>query len=237
MDIKALQERLKALEKENQYLQSLLIRAGIPYESLEIISPKDLYDLDQGARIIPRDITSEDANRFFSMFWGRTDVYNKRTIKKSTGEANYYTQCWNFWKNGCPRTHGSKVKCQECGSQAYKKLEKQQIIEHLRGEAEDGTDVIGVYPLLPDDTCRFMVFDFDHHERGAEKQDFANQDNDWREEVDSLRQICEINGIDALVERSRSGKGAFMDFLSKADCSFHGTKIWECIIKERIGSR
>lgn len=209
-DIKTLQERIKSLEKENQYLQSLLIRAGIPYESLEIISPKDLYDLDQGARIIPRDITSEDANRFFSMFWGRTDVYSKRTIKKSTGEANYYTQCWNFWKNGCPRTHGSKVKCQECGSQAYKKLEKQQIIEHLRGEAEDGTDVIGVYPLLPDDTCRFMVFDFDHHERGAEKQDFANQDNNWREEVDSLRQICEINGIDALVERSRSGKGAHL---------------------------
>lgn len=26
---------------------------------------------------------------FFSMFWGRTDVYSKRTIKKSTGEVNY----------------------------------------------------------------------------------------------------------------------------------------------------
>lgn len=210
MDIKALQERLKALEKENQYLQSLLTRAGISYERWNPISPEDLYDPDQGARIIPRDITSEDANRFFSMFWGRTDVYSKRTIKKSTGEVNYYTQCWNFWKNGCPRTHGSKVKCQECGSQAYKKLEKKQIIEHLRGEAEDGTDVIGVYPLLLDDTCRFMVFDFDHHGRGAEKQDFANLDNGWREEVDALRQICNINGIDVLVERSRSGQGAHL---------------------------
>ena len=32
----------------------------------------------------------------------------------------------------------------------------------------------------------------------------------WRDEVDSLRKICDINGIDALVERSRSGKGAHL---------------------------
>lgn len=48
MDIKALQERVKALEKENQYLQSLLTRAGISYERWNPISPEDLYDADQG---------------------------------------------------------------------------------------------------------------------------------------------------------------------------------------------
>lgn len=42
-------------------------------------------------------------------------------------------------------------------------------MDHLRGNAEDATDVIGVFPLLTDDTCRFIVFDFDNHERGAEK--------------------------------------------------------------------
>ena len=147
---------------------------------------------------------------FFSMFWGRTDVYSKRTIKKSTGEVNYYTQCYNFWKSGCPRVAGSKIKCQDCERQAYKELKKEQIIDHLRGDSEDATDVIGVFLLLADDTCRFIVFDFDNHEKDAEKNDFANTDDLWKEEVDSLRKICDINGINALVERSRSWRGAHL---------------------------
>ena len=76
------------------------------------------------------------------------------------------------------------------------------------GTKEDGSDVIGVYPLLPNGTCRFIVFDFDNHEKVAEVTDFANTDNEWHKEVDALRKMCELNGIRPLVERSRSGKGA-----------------------------
>ncbi|EOS38612.1 hypothetical protein C808_02822 [Lachnospiraceae bacterium M18-1] len=71
-----------------------------------------------------------------------------------------------------------------------------------------GLSGLGVYPLLPDGTCRFVVFDFDNHEKGAEKTDFANTNDEWHEEVDALRLICERNGITPLVERSRSGRGA-----------------------------
>ena len=205
-----LEKRVEFLEKENLYLKKLLADAGIFYSEKEIADGINGYDPDQGSRIIPREITETDAKVFFSMFWGRTDVYSKRTIKKSTGEVNYYTQCYNFWKNGCPRITGSKIKCQDCQRQAYKELRKEQIIAHLRGNSEDATDVIGVFPLLTDDTCRFIVFDFDNHEKDAEKNDFANADDTWRDEVDSLRKICDINGIDALVERSRSGRGAHL---------------------------
>lgn len=62
--------------------------------------------------------------------------------------------------------------------------------------------------MLADGTCRFIVFDFDNHEKGAEKTDFANVDEGWHKEVDALRRICENNGIKPLVERSRSGRGA-----------------------------
>lgn len=167
--IAELEKRIQCLELENQHLKKLLADAGISYSEKEIDSDGNEYDPDQGSRIIPRDITETDAKVFFSMFWGRTDVYSKRTIKKSTGEVNYYTQCYNFWKNGCPRITGSKIKCQDCQRQAYKELKKEQIIDHLRGNSEDATDVIGVFPLLTDDTCRFIVFDFDNHEKGAEK--------------------------------------------------------------------
>ena len=210
MDKTAMEERIRSLEKENQYLKKLLVNAGISYSEKVSDDNVNEYDSDQGARIIPRNITETDAKVFFSMFWGRTDIYSKRTIKKSTGEVNYYTQCHNFWRNGCPRITGSKIKCQDCSKKAYKELKKEQIMDHLRGNAEDATDVIGVFPLLTDDTCRFIVFDFDNHEKGAEKSDFANADDSWRDEVDSLRKICDINGIDALVERSRSGRGAHL---------------------------
>ena len=61
---------------------------------------------------------------------------------------------------------------------------------------------------MPDGTCRFIVFDFDNHEKGSEKDDFANKDNEFKDEVNALRKICTYNGINPLVERSRSGKGA-----------------------------
>ena len=93
-----------------------------------------------------------------------------------------------------------------------------KIIAHLLGTKEDGSDVIGVYPLLPNGTCRFIVFDFDNHEKGAEVTDFANTDNEWHKEVDALRKMCELNGIRPLVERSRSGKGAHVwIFFKKAN--------------------
>ena len=209
-EILSLQNKMKSLEKENRYLKSLLDQAGISYHVSAETKNMDLFEPDQGKRIISREITDNDANLFFSMFWGRTDVYAKRTVKKSTGEVNYYTQCYNFWKPGCPRMNGSKIKCQDCKRQAYKKLERQQIMAHLRGASEEATDVIGVYPLLEDDTCRFLVFDFDNHEKNAEKCDFANIDDTWRQEVDALRVICVVNGIDPLVERSRSGHGAHL---------------------------
>lgn len=238
-EILSLQDKIKCLQKENQYLKSLLDQAGISYSKEKLrqceifkentkyslnrargcsisyhasdeIKDRDLFDPDQGARIIPREITDHDANLFFSVFWGRTDVYAKRTLKKSTGEVNYYTQCYNFYKTGCPRMSGSKIRCQDCKRQAYKKLEKHQIMAHLRGASEDAADVIGIYPLLEDDTCRFIVFDFDNHEKNAAKHDFANTDDNWKEEVDALREICVINGIDPLVERSRSGRGAHL---------------------------
>lgn len=85
--IAELEKRIQCLEKENQYLKSLLADAGIAYSVKAIDDDCKEYDPNQGARIIPRDITETDAKVFFSMFWGRTDVYSKRTIKKSTGEV------------------------------------------------------------------------------------------------------------------------------------------------------
>ena len=127
--IAELEKRIQCLEKENQYLKRRLMDAGIPYSVKNTDCDSDVYDPDQGARILPRNITETDAKVFFSMFWGRTDVYSRRSIKKSTGEVNYYTQCHNFWKNGCPRITGSRIKCRDCQKQSYKELKKSRLLD------------------------------------------------------------------------------------------------------------
>lgn len=108
-----------------------------------------------------------------------------------------------------------KLNCEACEHTEWTKLTPEKIISHLVGYKEDGTDVLGVYPLFPEGTCRFIVFDFDNHEKGAEQTDFANVTEEWHDEVDVLRLICESNGITPLVERSRSGRGAHVWILFK----------------------
>lgn len=196
-EVKKLLSQVEQLQSENAYLKHLLDEAGIPYTRQKEIAP-----------IV---ITKQLARRFYSYFWGRTDVYSKRSVNKSTGKTGYYPQCENLWKDGlCPKKAGKKVKCGDCANRKWRKLEPEQIMAHLRGEKPDGSDVIGIYPLFPDGTCRFLVFDFDNHEKGAEALDFGNTDNSWMEEVDALRQVCTTNGIPCLVERSRSGRGGHL---------------------------
>ncbi|MCD7854098.1 MAG: hypothetical protein LUG66_00580 [Clostridiales bacterium] len=120
-----LQKRIDELEKENRYLKGLLDDAGISHKKFDFGKSKEPYDENQGARIIYREITPEDANLFFGMFWGRIDVYSKRVVKKATGEVGYFPQCDNFWKSGCHRRNGSKVKCRDCEKLSYKRLERQ----------------------------------------------------------------------------------------------------------------
>ncbi len=214
--ISELQKKILLLESKVEYLQGILLDANIPYEvsinSETSISSAD-NDIDQGARIIKEEITKSHFKFFYSMFKGRTDVYSKRGSKPNpkTGKTGYYTQCWNFWKDGiCPKKSGKKIKCGECSNQNYKQLRGEVIMQHLIGEKEDCSDVIGLYPILQDETCNFLVFDFDNHDEKSKFDDFANTDDEWIDEVNAMRSICKFNDVSVLVERSRSGKGAHL---------------------------
>jgi len=207
-NLDSLRKLVRSLQNENKKLKEQLEKANISYDTetifIEKIENTEEYDPDQGGRIQDQYITKDLANRYFSMFWGRTDVYAKRGTK-----GGYFPQCNNRWNSQiCPKQRGERLNCEACEHRSWTKLTLEKIINHLLGYKEDGSDVIGVYPLFPDGTCRFLVFDFDNHEKGAEQTDYANVDDEWHDEVDALRMICETNGIIPLVERSRSGKGA-----------------------------
>ncbi len=70
----------------------------------------------------------------------------------------------------------------------YLPLTDQQLIKHLNGE-----QLIGIYPLLKDNTSWFIVADFDKEK--------------WNEECSIFVNACRDKGIPAYLERSRSGKG------------------------------
>ena len=206
--LESLRKVVRDLQQENQALKAILDENSIPYESRNVLEDQflpDEYDEDQGARILPYYPNEDMAREFYSYFWGRMDVFAKRGRK-----GGYFPQCAARWNNSlCPKARDEKAICDEdCQYKSWKPLELWMIVQHLRGAKEDCTDVIGVYPLFPNNTCRFLVFDFDNHEKDSYKNDDANENDLWKSEVDALRRICEINGIDALTERSRSGRGA-----------------------------
>ena len=207
-NLNSLREIIRKLQDENTSLNRLLDENGIDYESDEIVDKTDIsdeYDEDQGGRIIDMNPNLEMAIDFYSYFWGRTDVYARRGR-----EGGYFPRCKSWWNNpDCPKKTDRKRFCDEdCQFRSWERLEPWMVLNHLKGLKDDCTDVIGTYPLFPDNTCRFLVFDFDNHEKGSSKIDDANQDDLWKSEVDSLRRICKYAGIDALTERSRSGRGA-----------------------------
>ena len=74
-EIKRLRSQVKALQEENRYLKRLLEEAGIPY----VRQPE----------VTPVEITRQLARRFYSYFWGRMDVYSKRSVNKTTGKGSY----------------------------------------------------------------------------------------------------------------------------------------------------
>ena len=102
-NLDSLRRLVRKLEKENKNLKQQLNDANIPYASEDIfaesIEENIEYDPDQGGRIIERYVTRDMAKWYFSMFWGRNDVYAKRGSK-----GGYFPQCNNRWNDVlCPK--------------------------------------------------------------------------------------------------------------------------------------
>jgi superfamily II DNA or RNA helicase len=123
---------------------------------------------------------------FLRLFRCRQDVYPKRWENPTTGKAGYAPACRNEWVRGICRK--PQIPCTDCPHQAFPRLDEAAAREHLTGKS-----VIGTYAIREDHGCVFLAADFD----GAGWQD------DIRAYQDAAREL----GIEAALERSRSGKG------------------------------
>ena len=209
-----LRNKISELEMENRLLKERMDEAGVSYA--DIVSDNDKvvaesYDQNQGARIKRFEITDKVARDFFVMFCrGRKDVYDLRYTNPKTGKNGYYTQCFNRWDRDCHIQKRDGVRCKDCELRAYKPITLPLIKAHMTGTDPNGNDVVAIYPMLENNLCQLLVFDFDNHAKGAEQDDHANIDDSWKEEINALRRICKNLDVDAVVERSRSGRGAHL---------------------------
>lgn len=158
---------------------------------------------------------------FRSLFRGREDVYAARWQSVTTGRSGYSPACANEWLAGlCLKPKGS---CSSCEHRELLPLTDDVFDRHLRGNDKYGRDVVGIFPILPGDSCCFLALDFD--------------DEGWRENVSAVRKACGEWDIPCAVERSRSGDGAhlwifFEDAVPCADARRLGTALLTSVMEK-----
>ncbi|MDA3835455.1 MAG: hypothetical protein PF495_18950 [Spirochaetales bacterium] len=172
-DISAIDARLAELEKERQRLLTLKKELQ-KYQPLP--SASDSFSPDQKIGI------------FKNLFRGRKDIFATRW-QNQRGRSGYSVACNNEWLQGV--CNKPRIKCHDCNHRQFTKLDEQVIYNHLAGQK-----VVGLYPLLQDNTCYFLAADFDK--------------DGWQDEVKAMSRACADYGVPHTIEISRSGNGAHL---------------------------
>jgi hypothetical protein len=130
--------------------------------------------------------TEQKLEVFRSLFRGREDVYAVRW-ESPNGRYGYSPASKRDWSayNAAKPEDRQRV---DKETRTYLPLTNEAIHDHLAGK-----QTIGVYPLLPDETCWFLAADFDK--------------DTWQEDATAFLESCSSLGVPAALERSRSGKG------------------------------
>ncbi|MCF1715821.1 DEAD/DEAH box helicase [Flavihumibacter sp. RY-1] len=132
----------------------------------------------------------EYINVFYSLFRGRENVFAIRWEKD--GKSGYipaYDLNWDEFR--IHKAKGGTLK--DFQNKRYSPLTKERILNHFEGK-----EVVGIYPLLADNTSWFIAADFDES---------LSSKKTWIEECRIFLKKCEDNNIPSYLERSRSGKG------------------------------
>ena len=124
---------------------------------------------------------------FRQTFKAREDVVPRYWESNRTGKKGYSPLCRNEWKEGiCHKP------CHTCENADYIPLSDELILKHFKGE-----HILGIYPLLEDNTCNFVAADFDNHDG----------QRDPYKDIKEFYEVCKIQDIPDYVLRSKSGKG------------------------------
>ena len=191
--IAAAESELAGLETRRSELLARL--AELQREKAAGLHPTDTPAPKNSLAVNNQSSQEEKIALFRSLFRGREDLYPRRFESVKTGKKGYQPVCRNEWVRGvCEKP---KMRCEDCNRREFLPVTDQVVRCHLQGFAPQdrlGRDfTIGVYPMLPDETCWFLAVDFD---KAA-----------WQEDARAFLQTCALFDIPAALERSRSGNG------------------------------
>ncbi len=179
-------------DRRNQLLDEL---TRLRQQSPQQVSSKQI-PLNLQTNLINNQSSQDEKIKLFrSLFRGREDVFPRRFENSRTGKSGYAPVCRNEWQSGiCQKP---KISCQECSFRAFEAINDEIIRNHLMGkdpqEYSAKNYTIGVYPLLPDESCWFLAVDFDK--------------STWAEDARAFSETCASFQVPAYLERSRSGNG------------------------------
>ncbi|MFH1955192.1 MAG: DEAD/DEAH box helicase family protein [Pseudomonadota bacterium] len=192
--IEAVERELAGLDKKRAAILEQM--EALRREKSGISQGSPVSFLVNGRTPVTNQSSQEDKISLFrTLFRGREDVYPKRFESKKTGTSGYQPVCRNEWVKGiCGKP---RIRCGNCQNRKFLPVTDDVIRNHLLGydpQKKTKPDfAVGVYPLLPDETCWFIAADFDQ--------------STWMQDVSRFLEICKSFRIPAAVERSRSGNG------------------------------
>jgi superfamily II DNA or RNA helicase len=185
-------EEARLVTLETQQAEAMHRLAALRAELAAFDSEPEIHVRPPLAVKAPIPQTPADKVRLFrSLFRGREDIFPTRFESRKTGKSGYAPACRNKFVRGVCEL--PKVKCGDCPNQAFSPCDDAAVVGHLLGR-----HVMGVYPLLADETCWFLAADFDK--------------STWIEDVSAFVETCRQVEVPAAVERSRSGNGAHVWF-------------------------
>lgn len=174
--IKSVRKQIIALDSKREVLEALLeklknqrakLTGELYYQQGEHAGTSDANNKNndysslfrpspvEGRGRIPYKLSISDENLqlFISLFQGRADVFAKRWENRQ-GRSGYSPACRNEWVRGICRK--PRVRCSDCEHREFTPFTEDIVRDHLAGKT-----TVGVYPLLVDETCNFLVVDFD----------------------------------------------------------------------------
>jgi hypothetical protein len=183
-------------ELESRRLELLARAAELQREKTALLQPTLALGVAGNQPGVTNQSPQEEKIALFrTLFRGREDVYPRRFESIKTGKKGYQPVCRNEWVSGiCGKP---KIRCEDCGHREFLPLTDLVVRNHLQGfdpQERSGRDfTIGVYPMLPDETCWFLAVDFDKAS--------------WQEDARAFLGTCSLLNVPTVLERSRSGNG------------------------------
>ena len=179
---------------------------------------------DRPAPAVHRESPARDKIVLFrSLFRGREDLYPVRFESRRTGRSGYQPACGNEWVLGiCEKP---RIRCSDCAHRRMLPVTDDVVRWHLSGKDPSGAPfVMGLYPMLLDETCFLLAADFDG--------------DAWMEDSKAFREACRKLDLPVVLERSRSGNGGhFWFFFEEAIPTILARKLGAVVLTAALESR